>query len=79
MELNWVEYQIIHGIEMRCNSNSIVWMSLNWSLELCGLIPRNTVGRGFVLGEGVSSHSPIPGNWASNSKSQFHVQPNNII
>ena len=27
---------------MICNSNSIVSMSLNWSLELCGIIPRNT-------------------------------------
>jgi hypothetical protein len=44
MELNWVEYQIRHGIEMRCNSSSIVWMSLNWSSELCGLNPRNTEG-----------------------------------
>jgi hypothetical protein len=44
MELNWVEYQIRHDIEMICNSNFIVWMSLNWSLELCGLIPRNTEG-----------------------------------
>jgi hypothetical protein len=44
MELNWVEYQIKHGIEMRCISNSIVFMSLNSSLELCGLIPRSTEG-----------------------------------
>jgi hypothetical protein len=29
MELNWVEYQIMCGIEMSCNSFSIVWMSLN--------------------------------------------------
>jgi hypothetical protein len=29
MELNWFQYQISHVIEMRCNSNSIVWMSLN--------------------------------------------------
>jgi hypothetical protein len=43
-ELNWVEYQIRHGIKMRCNSNSIVWFSQNWSLELCGLIPCNTEG-----------------------------------
>jgi hypothetical protein len=35
-----VEYQIRYGIEIRCNSNFIVWMSLNWSLELCSLIPR---------------------------------------
>ena len=34
VELNWVQLQISHGIEMRCNSNFIVWMSLNWSLEL---------------------------------------------
>jgi hypothetical protein len=26
MELNWVQYQISHNIEMRCNTNSIVWM-----------------------------------------------------
>jgi hypothetical protein len=44
MDLNRVEYQISHGIEMRYNSNSIVWMSLNWSLEWCGLIPCNTEG-----------------------------------
>jgi hypothetical protein len=31
----------MHDIEMKCNSSSIVWMSLNWSLELCDLIPRN--------------------------------------
>jgi hypothetical protein len=41
-KLNWVEYQIRHGIEMRCNCNFIVWMSLNWNMDLCGLIPRNT-------------------------------------
>ena len=33
MELNWDQYQIKHGIEMRYNSNSFVWMSLYWSLE----------------------------------------------
>jgi hypothetical protein len=45
VELNWVQYQISHVIEMRCNLNSIVWMSLlNWNLELCGPIPRNTEG-----------------------------------
>jgi hypothetical protein len=44
MELDWIQYQISHAIEMRCNSNFIVWTSLNWSLELCGLIPRNTEG-----------------------------------
>jgi hypothetical protein len=27
----------MHDIEIRCNFNFIVWMSLNWSLELCGL------------------------------------------
>jgi hypothetical protein len=32
-----------------------------------------------VLGEGVSSYSPILGNWVSDSKPQFCVQPNNII
>jgi hypothetical protein len=79
MELNYVQYQISHDIEMRCNSNSIVWMSLNWSLELCGPIPRNTKGRCSLLGEGVFSYSPIPQNWVSDSKSQFHVQPNNRI
>jgi hypothetical protein len=42
--LNWFQYQISHGIEMRCNSNSIVWMSLYWSLELGDLIQRNTEG-----------------------------------
>jgi hypothetical protein len=44
MELNWFEYQIRHDIEMRCNFNSIVWMSLIWNLKLDGLIPRNTDG-----------------------------------
>jgi hypothetical protein len=44
LELNWAEYQIRDGIEMRCNSNSIIWMSLNWSLKLCGLSTRNTEG-----------------------------------
>jgi hypothetical protein len=37
--------RIGHGIKMRCNSNSIVcivWITLSWSLQLCGLIPRNT-------------------------------------
>ena len=34
MELNWVQYQINHGIEMRYNSNSIVWMSLYWSTSM---------------------------------------------
>jgi hypothetical protein len=29
-------------IEMICNSNSVVWMSLNWTLKLCGLILHNT-------------------------------------
>jgi hypothetical protein len=28
-EIELVEYQISHGIEMRYNFNSIVWMSLN--------------------------------------------------
>jgi hypothetical protein len=61
MELNWVEYRISHGIEMRCNFNSIVSMSPYCSLELCGLYPR--IKRGdSILGEGVSSHNPIPGN-----------------
>jgi hypothetical protein len=60
MELNWVENQIRHGIEMRCNSNSIVWISLNWSLELCEF---HTIPRGEALyWERVSSYSPIPGN-----------------
>jgi hypothetical protein len=27
MELNWFQYQVSYGIEMRCNF--IVWMSLN--------------------------------------------------
>jgi hypothetical protein len=49
MELNWVQYQISHGIEMRCNSNSIVWIPLNWSLELCGLIPLNAIHMGDAL------------------------------
>jgi hypothetical protein len=48
-ELNWVQYQICHGIEMRYSPNSIVWMSLNWSLELCSLISRNTEGRCSLL------------------------------
>jgi hypothetical protein len=39
-----IEYQIRHHIEMGCISNSIVWMLLNWSLELCGLIPPNPEG-----------------------------------
>jgi hypothetical protein len=52
MELNWVEYQIRHDIEMRYNSNSIVWMSLNWSLELCGLILGNTEGVRLCIGRG---------------------------
>jgi hypothetical protein len=42
VELNWVQYQISHAIKMIYNFNSIVWMSLDWSLELCGPIPRNT-------------------------------------
>jgi hypothetical protein len=54
-------------------------MSLNWSFELYGLIPHNTEGWGFVSGEWVSIYSPIPGNCVSDSKSQFHVQPNNRI
>jgi hypothetical protein len=29
IELNWIDYQIKHGIEMGYNSNSIVWISLN--------------------------------------------------
>jgi hypothetical protein len=44
VELNWVQYQISHSIEMRCNFNVIIWMSLNWSLELYGSIPQNTEG-----------------------------------
>jgi hypothetical protein len=78
---NWIgfKYQISHSIEMRCNSNSIFWMLLNRSLELCCLIPRNSKGWHFVLRDGVSSYSPIPGNWFSDSKSQFYVQPNNKI
>jgi hypothetical protein len=79
MELNCVQYQISHGIEMRYNFNYIVWVSLDWSLELCVPIPRNIEGRYFILGEGVFSYSPIPQNWVSDSKSQFHVQPNNRI
>jgi hypothetical protein len=51
-----VQLQISHDIEMSCNSNSIVWMSLNWSLELCGPIPLNTERNG------VSSCSSIPEN-----------------
>jgi hypothetical protein len=81
MELNWVQYQISHSIEMRCNSNSIVWISLNWNLKLCGLIPHNSKGRHSVLREGVSSCSPILENWVSDSdsKSQYYVQPNSRI
>ena len=79
MELNWVQYQISHDIEMRCDSNSIVWMSLNWSFELCSLILRNIEGWHSILEEGVSSYSPIPGNEVSYSKSQFRVQLNNRI
>jgi hypothetical protein len=44
MDLNLIEYQIKHDIEIRCNSNSIVWVSLNWSLKLCGVTPHNTEG-----------------------------------
>jgi hypothetical protein len=62
VELDWVQLQICHGIEMSCNSNSIVWMLLNWSLELCGPIPLSTEEQCSVLGAGVSNYSPIPGN-----------------
>jgi hypothetical protein len=44
IDLNWTQYQISHVIEMRYNSNSIVWMPLNWSLELFGPISRNIEG-----------------------------------
>jgi hypothetical protein len=47
VELNWIQLQISHGIEMSCNFNYIVWMSLNCSLKLCGLFPLNI--RGVVL------------------------------
>jgi hypothetical protein len=50
-ELNWVEYQIRHGIEMICIFNSIVWMSLNWNLELYGLIRYREV-RLFIERDG---------------------------
>jgi hypothetical protein len=59
-ELNWVQNQIRHSTETRSNSNSIVWMSCNWSLELCGLNPCNSKGWRSVLGDGVSSYRPIP-------------------
>jgi hypothetical protein len=32
-------------------------MSLNWILELCGIIPRNTEGLRSVLREGISSYN----------------------
>jgi hypothetical protein len=79
MELNWFQYQISRDIEMRRSSNSIVWMSLYWSLELGGLIPRNIEVWYSELGGKVSSYSTIPRNWLSDSKFQFHVQPNNKI
>jgi hypothetical protein len=48
----------MYDTEMRCNFNSIVWMSLNWSLKLCGLILRNTEMRLYTR-RGVSSYSLI--------------------
>lgn len=54
------------GNEMRWDSNSIVWTSLDWSFELCGLIPQEWRS---VLGEGISSYNPISGNGVSDSKS----------
>jgi hypothetical protein len=54
-------------------------MSLYWSLELDGLIPRNTKEWSSELGERESSYILIPRNWLSDSKSQFHVQPNDRI
>jgi hypothetical protein len=62
IELNWVQYQISHSIEMRCNFNFIILMSQNWSLELCGLISLNSEGWHSVLREEVSSYSLISGN-----------------
>jgi hypothetical protein len=44
----------------------------------CGVI--HPIQRGCsVLGDVVSSYSPIPMNWVSDFKSQFHVQPNDIF
>jgi hypothetical protein len=43
---------------------------------------NSTQYRGVTLligRERVSSYSSIPWNWLSDSKTQFHVQPNNII
>lgn len=37
---------------------SIVWMLLNWSLKLCGIIPHDTEG-GVLYWERASSYSPI--------------------
>jgi hypothetical protein len=69
IELNCIEYQINHGIKIRCNCNSIVWMSLYWSLEFGGLISRNTGVWRSVLEDVVSSYSLIPRNWLSDYKS----------
>jgi hypothetical protein len=33
IELKWIRYQIRHCIQTRCNSNSVVPMSLHWCLE----------------------------------------------
>jgi hypothetical protein len=40
--IEMVQYQIRHSIKMRCNSNYIIWMPLNWILELSSIIPRNS-------------------------------------
>jgi hypothetical protein len=54
VELNQVEYQIRLGIKMRCNFNYVVWISLNWSFESCGLIPHIIDGVRFCFERGVS-------------------------
>jgi hypothetical protein len=48
--MNWVPYQINHGIEMGYNSTSIIWISLNWNLKLYGITPHNTEGVTSCIG-----------------------------
>ena len=45
LELNWVQYQINHGIEMGHDSNSVVWMTVELAF---GILERIKIG--FMFG-----------------------------
>jgi hypothetical protein len=70
MKLNWVQLQINHDLEIRCKSNFYCLDVIELEFGIVWSNSLNTEERCSILREGVSSYRP---------KSQFHVQPNNII